>query len=435
MSKAKETGSDAPLFGSSKSTLKTAWLAQQVSVNKDDLSLCASDVDQSNLTDMDWIIDSGCTTHFTHNKDLFTTFTKDKGSAIRGIGGQFSILGHGTVQLGSMKLNNVAYAPDMPFNLFSTKQAIEHGKVGILYDINGDVKLIFPNGSTRKIATLSNNLYVITNASKSTYAEKAFAGHTVSIKSSTKPVFDPLLPTEISSTPIESIIHARIGHTGMHIYNSIAPIIDASTMNTSTTTLRYNTTVENLPPTSSDSEYVHVHATKKRQSTIQQLSNPVYVPTELSTLDDHEFNTLPVADSSPSIINHIPVDSAYTDRVKHFLSKQNWSPSGHSLADRPVAAIDQLFNSDNAIVLRNPDNELTHTILQPEVPHHSVSEIPSPELPHQQIALTAIAAGHSQISTSLSTPRNITDALHGEKSTVWRNACHRELQVFKDHNT
>jgi len=80
-------------------------------------------------------------------------------------------------------------------------------------------------------------LYVVDFKPKSTYAEKAFSGHEVHINSSLTKAKDRLLFSKQDSTPIEAIIHARLGHPGIDQYNRIAPIISAPKLKVSNVTL------------------------------------------------------------------------------------------------------------------------------------------------------------------------------------------------------
>jgi len=198
---------------------------------------------------------------------------------------------------------------------------------------------------------------------------------------------------------------------------------------------RPNDTVEALPPSEVGAIMPHSHATKKRQSRISGSIESIAIPTKLNTADDHEFDFYPIQDPSTHEVTRMPIDTAYTDRVRHFLSKQNWSPTGHSLENTAVAPIDHLFSPDQSVVLRDSSNALTQHVLSPL--NSSIISSPSSDtdIPNAQMALTAIAAGHSQLSTTLIEPSNIKQAFNGKNANAWRAACEKELSAFRDHDT
>ena len=75
-----------------------------------------------------WLLDSGTSSHITHDKSILEDYIPPSGHTIGGIGGKIDAIGKGKIKLVSyvqdkvypITLNNVLYAPDSPHNLIST---------------------------------------------------------------------------------------------------------------------------------------------------------------------------------------------------------------------------------------------------------------------------------------------------------------------------
>ena len=79
-----------------------------------------------------WLIDSGCTDHMTHNKELFTELGKASSLKVRvGDGKYIAVRGKGIVAiqtcLGIKLIFSVLYIPEIDQNLLSVGQLIENG--------------------------------------------------------------------------------------------------------------------------------------------------------------------------------------------------------------------------------------------------------------------------------------------------------------------
>lgn len=198
---------------------------------------------------------------------------------------------------------------------------------------------------------------------------------------------------------------------------------------------RPNSNVETLPPIYAKQTLPQSHASKKRNAQLTGTSTTLAIPTSLNTADNHQFSAIPSERPGSTDLQRIPVDQIYSDRVRHFLSKHDWSPTGHSLHSLPVTVADPLFNSNHSIVMRDSSNPLSQQILTPTGDTDPSTSISSPDLTTTQLALTAMVRGHSMVNGSLTIPFNIKAALTGKNSTAWLAACKKELKAFKDHDT
>ena len=78
------------------------------------------------ITDMDlqFVLDSGATTHVVNDQSLLTNTTK-RNILIKGINGDEMCCLEGMVQIGLLKLLNVKYMPNAPTNIISIPNYLE----------------------------------------------------------------------------------------------------------------------------------------------------------------------------------------------------------------------------------------------------------------------------------------------------------------------
>jgi len=86
----------------------------------------------SNVSTEAWLIDSGCTNHMTHDKELFKDLKPTGVTKVRiGHGGYIPAKGMGTItietQSGTKAIFDVLYVPDLDQNLLSVGQLLEKG--------------------------------------------------------------------------------------------------------------------------------------------------------------------------------------------------------------------------------------------------------------------------------------------------------------------
>ena len=79
-----------------------------------------------------WLIDSGCTNHMTHDKELFKELKSTESKKVRiGNGEYIAVKGKGTIAIASCfrtkLITDVLYVPDIDQNLLSVGQLIEKG--------------------------------------------------------------------------------------------------------------------------------------------------------------------------------------------------------------------------------------------------------------------------------------------------------------------
>ena len=82
-----------------------------------------------------WLLDSGTSSHITHDKSILEEYVSLSGHTIKGVGGKIDAIGKGKIKLASyvydkaysITLNDVLYAPDSPHNLISTTRLTAAG--------------------------------------------------------------------------------------------------------------------------------------------------------------------------------------------------------------------------------------------------------------------------------------------------------------------
>nr|KYP62109.1 Retrovirus-related Pol polyprotein from transposon TNT 1-94 [Cajanus cajan] len=92
------------------------------------VATCFSSSDSSES----WLIDSGCTNHMTHDKELFKELKGTETSKVRiGNGQHIAVKGKGTIAiescLGTKLIYDVLYVPEIDQNLLSVGQLMEKG--------------------------------------------------------------------------------------------------------------------------------------------------------------------------------------------------------------------------------------------------------------------------------------------------------------------
>ena len=116
-----------------------------------------------------WLLDSGTSSHITHDKSVLEDYTPLSGHSIKGIGGKIDAIGKGKIKLVSyvddkaypITLVNVLYAPDSPHNLISTTRLTAAG--GSILQKGNWAKVKAPDGTVKIVGIKAEglaNLYV-----------------------------------------------------------------------------------------------------------------------------------------------------------------------------------------------------------------------------------------------------------------------------------
>jgi len=105
-----------------------AQIADQEEEDQLFVATCFSGIESSES----WLIDSGCTNHMTHDKDLFRELRSSNTSKVRIKNGEYiTVKGKGTVAIstysGTKFISDVLYVPEIDQNLSSVRQLIEKG--------------------------------------------------------------------------------------------------------------------------------------------------------------------------------------------------------------------------------------------------------------------------------------------------------------------
>jgi len=112
--------------------------AQETDDKKEELRFVATCF-ASDITNETWLIDSGCTHHMTHDKDMFVKLDKTHSSkVIIGNGDYIEVKGIGDIAIdadsGTKIISYVLYVPEINQNLLSVGQLLEKGYVVVFKD-------------------------------------------------------------------------------------------------------------------------------------------------------------------------------------------------------------------------------------------------------------------------------------------------------------
>ena len=180
-----------------------------------------------------WIIDSGCTMHICCQKELFTELVYERGTTLSGIAGTITISGRGTVALGNTTIHNVAYAPSLPFNLFSVSQCTTVTGNTFVFT-SKSVSLVLPEGSSFRFGTTKGGLYIFDPDLDFSTPELADLVFNTALDPVDKGL--DLIPNGSTPHVRKAVtLYNRLGQPGTRLYNKLAPIIHAPPLNISTT--------------------------------------------------------------------------------------------------------------------------------------------------------------------------------------------------------
>ncbi|KAK8926157.1 hypothetical protein KSP39_PZI018485 [Platanthera zijinensis] len=113
-------------------------MAATVSTEEDDVIIVGDDVTAAlSCDDRCWIVESGASTHVSHNRELFATYTTHDCGVLRmGNGDTSKVLGRGDMHLKTstgalLVLRDVRHVPDIRFNLISVGRLGDEGHLSV----------------------------------------------------------------------------------------------------------------------------------------------------------------------------------------------------------------------------------------------------------------------------------------------------------------
>lgn len=112
----------------------------------------------------DWIIASGCTVHACSDKSLFASLEPSEGTSLNGFAGSEPILGYGTVTVGKLTLQNVAYVPSLTVNLLSLTRAVSENNYKVLQSAT-EIHLVDQAGRKILLGTVRDGMYYLDTSS------------------------------------------------------------------------------------------------------------------------------------------------------------------------------------------------------------------------------------------------------------------------------
>ena len=110
-------------------------------------------------TKTSWLVDMGASNHITHDRDAFTDYTTENLCQVETLAGNVTPMGRGTVvitgectngSIVTLRLKDVFYIPDIPFNLFSGTSIRKHsfyvyGKTDTIRKTDNDEEVVAMN--------------------------------------------------------------------------------------------------------------------------------------------------------------------------------------------------------------------------------------------------------------------------------------------------
>ena len=193
-----------------------------------------------------------------------------------------------------------------------------------------------------------------------------------------------------------------------------------------------------------------VNFVKRRQVQTDQVPHSLGVPTELATVNNQRFREVRDPDSSDASGRPVPVDEVYLNASRSAMtSSSSCSATGNMPSRLPTSDFQVTGDYQDAVVC-SPSGESESTTAQVLMPFpgqgpsslgsSSSSSLPSSVASHMDgsnphRALTAVVSGLALSQASSAAPSTIKQALSGPDADAWRQACQRELQAFKEHNT
>ena len=165
-----------------------------------------------------WYFDTGCTQHITCEKDQFTELVlaeDDSLGYIEGIGGKTPIKVYGTVVLGKVTLNNVAYVPDSGVNnLICIKMATKRSGTRFLFDKH--YVYTISDNKTEIVGYCKNDLYIFgskenNDCGVTSVIEYAYINYDINT-----------MAKETIAIPKSVRWHARVEHRGLANCNRLA---------------------------------------------------------------------------------------------------------------------------------------------------------------------------------------------------------------------
>ena len=186
------------------------------------LGLCATMY--NNVAKNKRVFDSGSPIHICNDITKFSNFQHSDEDEITGLVGKVTIKGYGTVMVGNLLLHNVAYIPNVPFNLISISAATSFSGANFIFDEKllvkrSDVDVPFT------IAIKEGGIYVYSPNTP----DVALCANSSNTSS--------LLPKPVLKPDMAILMHARLGHPGNKAYNQLAAKVGLPKLNMSSYTL------------------------------------------------------------------------------------------------------------------------------------------------------------------------------------------------------
>ena len=181
-----------------------------------------------------------------------------------------------------------------------------------------------------------------------------------------------------------------------------------------------------------------VNFVKRRQVQTDQVPHPLGVPTELATVNNQRFREVRDPTSSDASGRPVPVDEVYLNASRSAMTSSSSRPATGNIPSRLPTSDFQVTGDYQDAIVCSPSGESESTTAQVPVPFpgqgpssldssassmsSSVASSMNGSSPHR--ALTAVVSGLA-----------LSQALSRSDAAAWRQACQRELQAFKEHNT
>lgn len=179
----------------------------------------------------------------------------------------------------------------------------------------------------------------------------------------------------------------------------------------------------------------NVKVLKKRSAVMKEVSQPVTVPSQLTTSSDqvisHVHNATTNTDQS--------VSEVHTAQIRQAIEHPLWQDSSIPLGglSLPIPSMGSISSSSATVHQSSSPEDDGHVLVRTSTTPDSVpsQDAALTHKDHQHIVLSAIRRGMSLVTLSTPLPRHIKEALSGADAQLWKQACLKELKAFHTHDT
>ena len=179
-----------------------------------------------------WYLDSGCTSHISNHKEVFTKLNLEEGPSVAGLTESINAAGKGDAKIHNIKLADTLYVPNAPCNLLSISKITSKSGKYVIFTEKG-VFMLSPKevklNAANRIGVMVDGLYEFFIPRK-----KETSFWTIDIPSFNDSVIEnvdstdntDITTTNSSTMNSAELWHARLGHPGRGVYEVASKMAD-----------------------------------------------------------------------------------------------------------------------------------------------------------------------------------------------------------------